>query len=295
MSNPRGDDDRIPVYKTYKLYIDGSYPRTESGRYLQVEDHKGNFVANICHASRKDFRDAVVAAREALDGWFGRSSFNRGQILYRMGEMLEARRASFESKLVDSLGWDDDRAAAAVGCAIDRLVWYAGWTDKFEQVFGSTNPVSSNHFNFTVPEPTGVITIFTPQNAPLLGLISSVAPVILSGNTAIAIVDNDAPQLAMEFAEVLNNSDLPGGVLNILTGERDELIGHVGGHRDVDGIIAYGAEDDHEEQLALEGAENVKRVKFKDDPEDWTTDDCQSPYWILPFVEFKTNWHPVGV
>ncbi|MFB6350935.1 MAG: aldehyde dehydrogenase family protein [Bradymonadaceae bacterium] len=295
MSTTTDDDGRVPVYKTYKLYIDGNYPRTESGRYIQIDDHEGNFVANICHASRKDFRDAVVAAREALDGWFGRTAFNRGQILYRMGEMLEARKPGFVDHLVETLGVSRDAAEAEVEAAIDRLVWYAGWSDKFEQVFGSTNPVASNHFNFTTPEPTGVIAVFAPQNAPLLGLISAIAPVIVSGNTVVTIVDNDAPQVAIEFAEVLNNSDLPGGVINLLTGERDELIGHVGGHKDVDGIIAYGATDEHEEQLALEGAESVKRVKFKDDPADWTSDDCQSPYWILPFVEFKTNWHPVGV
>jgi acyl-CoA reductase-like NAD-dependent aldehyde dehydrogenase len=289
------NDERVPVYKTYKLYIDGEYPRTESGRYLQIEDHKGNFVANICHASRKDFRDAVVAAREALDGWFGRSAFNRGQILYRMGEMLEARKDGFVSQLVDSLGYSRDEAESEVQTAIDRLIWYAGWSDKFEQVFGSTNPVASEHFNFTLPEPTGVIALMAPENAPLLGLISSLAPLIVSGNTVVAIVDNDAPQVAIEFAEVLNNSDLPGGVVNLLTGKRDELVGHVGGHKDVDGLVAYGADDEQEEQLALEGAESVKRVKFKDDPDDWTSDECQSPYWILPFVEFKTNWHPVGV
>ena len=300
MSDSTTDQERLSVYKTYKLYIDGEYPRTESGRYLQIDDHEGNFVANICHASRKDFRDAVVAARQALDGWFGRSAFNRGQILYRMGEMLESRRAGLAEQLVDQLGYSRQEARREVQTTIDRIVWYAGWSDKFEQVFGSTNPVSSPHFNFTVPEPTGVVTVFCPRNAPLLGLVSSIAPLIVSGNTVVAIVDADspestAPQMAMEFAEVLNNSDLPGGVVNILTGVRSELIGHVGGHRDVDGIIAYGADDEHEEQLALEGAESVKRVKFKDDPEDWTSEDCQSPYWILPFVEFKTNWHPVGV
>lgn len=289
------NDERVPVYKTYKLYIGGEYPRTESGRYLQIEDHKGNFVANICHASRKDFRDAVVVAREALDGWFGRSAFNRGQILYRMGEMLEARKDGFVSQLVDSLGYSKDEAESEVQTAIDRLIWYAGWSDKFEQVFGSTNPVASEHFNFTLPEPTGVIALMAPENAPLLGLISSLAPLIVSGNTVVAIVDNDAPQVAIEFAEVLNNSDLPGGVVNLLTGKRDELVGHVGGHKDVDGLVAYGADGEQEEQLALEGAESVKRVKFKDDPDDWTSDECQSPYWILPFVEFKTNWHPVGV
>ncbi len=288
-------DQRVPVYKTYKLYIDGQYPRTESGRYLQIDDHEGNFVANICHASRKDFRDAVVAAREALDGWFGRSAFNRGQILYRMGEMLEARRAGFAAKLDEGIGCGGDEAEARVQAAIDRLVWYAGWSDKFEQVFGSTNPVASQHFNFTIPEPTGVIALLAPKNAPLLGLVSTLAPLIVSGNTVVGVVDNDAPQMAIELAEVLNNSDLPGGVVNLLTGERDELTGHIGGHKDVDGIVAYGAEADEQEQLALEGAESVKRVTFKDDASDWTSEECQSPYWILPFVEFKTNWHPVGV
>ncbi|MGM0556672.1 MAG: aldehyde dehydrogenase family protein [Myxococcota bacterium] len=287
---------RLPILKTYKLYIGGKYPRTESGRYLQVHNQKGDFVANICHASRKDFRDAVVVARKAQDGWAGRTAFNRGQILYRMGEMMETRRASFERQLVEIAGYDEEDAAAEVDTAIDRLVWYAGWSDKFEQVFGSTNPVSSSHFNFTVPEATGVVAVFAPTEAPLLGLISAIAPVIVSGNTAIAIVDNDAPTLAIEFAEVLNNSDLPGGVLNILTGHRDELIGHVGGHKDVDGVACYGPSDEHREQLALEGTETVKRMKFYDavDAADWRSDDKQSPYRIMPFVEFKTAWHPVG-
>jgi delta 1-pyrroline-5-carboxylate dehydrogenase len=288
-------EGRLSVYKTYKLYIDGQFPRTESGRYLQPEDSEGDFVANICRASRKDFRDAVVAAREALDGWSGRSAFNRGQILYRMAEMLEGRRHGFEKQLMDFADYSEAEAREEVGTAIDRLVWYAGWTDKFEQVFGSINPVGSPHFNFTTPEPTGVIALFAPQNDPLLGLISAIAPLIVSGNAIVAIVDNDAPMLAMEFAEVLNNSDLPGGVVNILTGLRSELAGHVGGHRDVDGVIAYGADDQEEELIGVEGAENVKRLKFAEDHDDWTADDCQSPYRIMPFVEFKTNWHPVGV
>ncbi len=288
-------EGRLSIYKTYKLYIDGQFPRTESGRYLQPEDSEGDFVANICRASRKDFRDAVVAARETLDGWSGRSAFNRGQILYRMAEMLEGRRHGFEKQLMDFANYSEAEAREEVGTAIDRLVWYAGWADKFEQVFGSINPVSSPHFNFTTPEPTGVVAVFTPRNAPLLGLVSAIAPLIVSGNAVIAVVDNEAPMLAMEFAEVLNNSDLPGGVINILTGLRSELAGHVGGHRDVDGVIAYGASDEEEELLGVEGAENVKRTKFADDPDDWTSDDCQSPYRIMPFVEFKTNWHPVGV
>jgi len=290
-------EDRVSVHKTYKLYIGGGYPRTESGRYLRVEDHEGAFVANICRASRKDFRDAVVEARQAQEEWAGRTAFNRGQILYRMAEMLEARRHGFEQELVDAAGYDREDAVEEVDCSIDRLVWYAGWCDKFEQVFGSTNPVASPHFNFTVPEATGVVAIFCPRNAPLLGVISAVAPTICSGNTVIAIVDAEgsaAPHLAMEWAEVLNNSDLPSGVVNILTGLRDELAGHVGGHRDVNGLLAFGAEDERRKELELEAVDNVKRTKFLEDPEDWISDDCQSPYRIMPFVEFKTNWHPVG-
>jgi acyl-CoA reductase-like NAD-dependent aldehyde dehydrogenase len=290
-------DARVSVHKTYKLYIGGGYPRTESGRYLTIDDHEGAFVANICRASRKDFRDAVVQARQAQESWAGRTAFNRGQILYRMAEMLEARRHSFEEQLVEAAGHSADDAADEVDSSIDRLVWYAGWCDKFEQVFGSTNPVASSHFNFTVPEPTGVVAIFCPRHAPLLGVISAVAPTILSGNTVVAIVDadgSDAPHIAMEWAEVLNNSDLPGGVVNILTGLRDELAGHVGGHRDVNGLLSFGSSDDERETLELEAVDNVKRTKFMDDPEDWTDSDCQSPYRIMPFVEFKTNWHPVG-
>jgi acyl-CoA reductase-like NAD-dependent aldehyde dehydrogenase len=286
--------DRLSVYKTYKLYMDGGFPRTESGRHLKIQDDQGQFVANICHASRKDLRDAVVAAREALDGWSGRTAFNRGQILHRMAEMLEGRRADFIDMLTEQAGYDENDAVAEVNCAVDRLIWYAGWTDKFEQVFGSTNPVASKHFNFTLPEPTGVVTIFTPRTAPLLGFVSTVLPVILSGNTTVAIVDNPAPQVAMEFAEVLNNSDLPCGVINILTGVREELLVHAGGHKDIDGILSVGPDSEERETLGLEGADSVKRVEFLEGHDDWKSDEAQSPYRILPFVEFKTNWHPVG-
>jgi acyl-CoA reductase-like NAD-dependent aldehyde dehydrogenase len=287
---------RLSVLKTYKLYINGKYTRTESGRYLTVNDHKGDFVANICHASRKDFRASVVAAREALDGWVGRTAFNRGQILYRIAEMMETRRRDFEFALVDIAGYSDKEASAEVDAAIDRLVWYAGWSDKFAQVFGSTNPVSSPHFNFTTPEPTGVVAVFAPRNAPLLGLISAIAPVIVSGNTAVVVVENDAPTLAIDFAEVLNNSDLPGGVINLLTGNRDEVQGHVAGHKDVDGLLVFGPTKDEKRDISVEAAETVKRVKFYDDPDakDWRSDDQQSPYRIMPFVEFKTAWHPIG-
>jgi len=253
-------------------------------------------VANICRASRKDFRDAVVTAREAQDGWDSRSAFNRGQILYRMGEMLESRRQAFANTLVDTAGYSADEAEAEVNAAIDRLVWYAGWTDKFAQVFGTVNPVASSHFDFSVPEPSGVVAAFCPQNAPLLGLVSCMAPIIATGNAVILIVENEAPTLALDLAEVLDTSDLPGGVANILTGYREELREHVGGHRDVDAILSVGASTEERTILEREGAESVTRLEFRPDrtPAEWRADDSQSPYWMTPFVEFKTTWHPVG-
>lgn len=253
-------------------------------------------MANICRASRKDFRDSVVVAREAQDGWVGRSAFNRGQILYRMGEMLESRRQAFVETLADTAGYPEDEAVAEVDAAIDRLVWYAGWTDKFAQVFGSVNPVASSHFDFSVPEPSGVVAAFCPENAPLLGLVSCMAPIIATGNTVILIVENDAPTVALDFAEVLDTSDLPGGVVNILTGYREELREHVGGHRDVDAILSVGASNEERTVLEREGAESVTRMEFRPDrsPAEWRSGESQSPYWMTPFVEFKTTWHPIG-
>lgn len=253
-------------------------------------------MANICRASRKDFRDAVVAALDAQDGWASRSAFNRGQILYRMGEMLESRRDAFTNALVDIAGYEDSEAEAEVDSAIDRLVWYAGWTDKFAQVFGSVNPVASSHFDFSVPEPMGVVAAFVPQKAPLLGLVSCMAPILVPGNAVILIVDNDAPSLSIDFAEVLETSDVPDGVVNILTGHRSELREHVGGHRDVDGILSVGASQEERTILEREGAESVTRLEFRPNRplDEWRSSDSQSPYWITPFVEFKTTWHPIG-
>jgi len=253
-------------------------------------------VANICRASRKDFRDAVVEARAAQDGWASRSAFNRGQILYRMGEMLESRRQAFADTLVEEAGYEHEGAEAQLDVTIDRLVWYAGWSDKFAQVFGSVNPVASSHFDFSVPEPTGVVAAFTPENAPLLGLISCMAPIVVTGNTVILIVDNEAPTLALDLAEVLETSDVPGGVVNVLTGHRTELREHVGGHRDVDAILSVGATTEERTVLEKEGAESVTRLEFRParTAAEWRSDESQSPYWITPFVEFKTTWHPVG-
>jgi acyl-CoA reductase-like NAD-dependent aldehyde dehydrogenase len=289
--------ERIAVRKTYKLYVGGAFPRTESGRYMVARDAKGEIVANVCRASRKDFRDAVVVARKAQAGWAGRTAFNRGQILYRMAEMLESRSAVFEAALVAAAGASAKAAAEEVGAAVDRLVWYAGWADKFPQFMGTTNPVASAHFNFTFPEATGVVTAFAPEGSALLGLISAVAPVIVSGNTVIAIVSGPAPTVAMEFAEVLATSDLPGGVVNILTGLRDELAPHVAKHMDVDGILCVGADAATRKLIATEAAESVKRVQFEDDGDvaHWLADACQSPYLIAPFVELKTAWHPMGI
>lgn len=291
----KSNRQRLDVYKTFKLYIGGRFPRTESGRYLKETTHKGAFVANICRASRKDFRDAVVAARQAQSGWAGRTPFNRSQIFYRMAEMLESRRDGFEGALKTRAGYSDKAAVAELDAAIDRLVWYGGWADKFIQIFGNTNPVASPHFNFTMPEPTGVVAAMTPKKAPLLGLITAMAPVIVSGNTAVLIVDHDHRSIAIDFAEVLHCSDLPGGVVNILTGHRDEVRGHVAGHRDVDGIAVFDTTGDEKRAISLEAADTVKRVHFYDTPDDanWQNDQAQSPYWILPFVEFKTAWHPM--
>lgn len=288
---------RIPVLKTYKLYIDGRFPRTESGRYLKIQNPQGDFVADICRASRKDLRNAVVAARKAQHGWASRTAFNRGQILYRAAEMLEARRDGFEARLVEVAGASAEQARAELDAAIDRFVWYAGWSDKFAQVFGASNPVSSPHFNITSPEAMGVVAILAPRQAPVLGLISALAPVIVSGNACVVVVDGLAPQLAVELGEVLATSDLPGGVVNILTGLRDELIGHVGTHVDIDAVACYGATDAERVQIGQDAADAIKRVKHYDDLEhgQWCDEAAQSPYRILPFVEFKTAWHPVGV
>jgi acyl-CoA reductase-like NAD-dependent aldehyde dehydrogenase len=291
------DTPRLGIQKTFKLYIGGAFPRTESGRYLTSSNHKGEFVANICRASRKDFRNAVVAARKAQEGWAARTGFNRAQILYRMAEMLESRRAGFEAALSELAGSSAAAATEEVDAAIDRLVWYAGWADKYTQIMGNTNPVASHHFNFTMPEATGVVAVLAPTSAPLLGLVSAIAPVIVSGNAVVVVVDNSAPSIAIDFAEVLHCSDLPGGVVNILTGLRSELVSQIGSHMDVDAVLCCSPSDAERKTLSLEAAENVKRVHFFDDPRDgrWADDSMQSPYMITPFVEFKTAWHPIGV
>lgn len=287
---------RLSVFKTYKLYIGGQFPRSESGRTFVTQTAEGHFMANIAQASRKDFRMAAEVARKAFGGWSARSAFNRGQILYRMAEMLESRRASFEEGLIQGAGYKAKAAQAEVDEAIDRLVWYAGWCDKFQQILGSTNPVATPHFNFSTPEPVGVVGIFASKESPLLGLVSTIAPVILSGNTCVVISESAAPTVAIDFSEVLATSDLPAGVVNILTGFREELIPHLAGHMDVDAVLTVGASLQERQRIEEAGADSLKRPYFIEDgpPKAWLDADRQSPYLILPFVEIKTAWHPIS-
>lgn len=287
---------RISVAKTFKMYVNGAFIRSERGRCLPQHDQEGNFVANYSWATRKDFRNAMVAARKAQGGWFKRSAFNRSQILYRIAEMLESRRGVFVDNLVQLAGYSAEEASAEVDAAVDRTFWYAGWCDKYIQILGSVNPIAGPFFNFSFPEPTGVVTVFTPSNAPLLGVVSSILPVILSGNSCIAVVENRAPVIALELGEVFATSDVPGGVVNILTGRRDELISHVANHMDLNAIAYFGDNADEIKEIQEAAAENVKRVTVYDDPSDaaWLDDSMQSLYRITPFIETKTAWHPMG-
>lgn len=283
--------DRIPVLKTYKLYIGGAFPRTESGRYYVVENPKGKPLANMCRASRKDVRDAVVKARSAFAGWSGKTAYNRSQILYRIAEMLEGRAAQFVEELVLH-GLSRKKAEAEVTLSVDRLVYFAGWADKYTQVFSAVNPVASAHFNFSVPEPTGVVAVVAPEESPLLGLISVIAPVIVGGNTAVVLASTGKPLPAVTLTEVLHTSDLPGGVVNLLTGYREELVAPMAAHMDVNAIW-YAAEDTaFRGMVQTEAARNLKRVSVETS-KDWTSDAHENPYVILDFQEIKTTWHPV--
>lgn len=282
---------RLEVLKTYKIYIGGQFPRTESGRYYIPVNAAGRQLANVCLSSRKDFREAVVAARAAFGGWSSRAAFNRGQILYRMAEMLEGRKTQFIEEL---LLQDSTRRAAEneVNLTIDRLIYYAGWTDKYQQLFSAVNPVASSHFNFSVPEPMGVVTSIAPQNSSLLGLVSVMAPVIAGGNTCIIIAAEKKPLCAVTFAEVLNSSDLPGGVVNILTGQAGELAPWIADHKDVNAILYCGQDAAMQQQLRERSASNLKRVTIHDRTA-WEENEGQSPYFIMDTQEIKTTWHPV--
>jgi acyl-CoA reductase-like NAD-dependent aldehyde dehydrogenase len=287
---------RLDVKKTYKLYIGGKFPRSESGRYLPAKSAAGQHLDNFSHASRKDFRDAVVAARSAVSGWSKATAYNRGQILYRAAEMLQNRAAELVNEIARSTGAGAARAKREVTQAIDRLVYFAGWTDKYQQIFGSVNPVATSHFDFTTPEPTGVVVVLAPDEPSLLALVSLVAPVILSGNAAIVISSEKFPLPAATFAEILATSDLPGGVVNILTGKRAELIPHIAGHLDVNAMVDGVGDPELGAKLQAGTVINLKRyAKHSLEPAGWFTTKAENPYWILDTVEFKTAWHPIGV
>jgi len=282
---------RLEVLKTYKIYIGGQFPRTESGRYYVPSNADGKKLANVCLSSRKDFRDAVVAARGAFGNWSTRAAFNRGQILYRMAEMLEGRKAQFIEELIQQDS-TKGKAEKELNLAIDRLIYYAGWCDKYQQLFSAVNPVASSHFNFSVPEPTGVVSIIAPQNDSLLGLVSVIAPVIAGGNTCIVLASESKPLCSVTFAEVLNSSDLPGGVVNVLTGKVSELATWFVDHMDVNATIFCENDSELKKMMQEKSAMNLKRIFFYDKIK-WNTDQGQSPYFILDTQEIKTTWHPV--
>ena len=284
------DKDRIEIVKTYKLYIGGKFPRTESGRYYSPLDKKGNGLANMCLSSRKDFRNSVVVARGAQAGWAGRTAYNRSQILYRIGEILEDRRAQFEAELIKQ-GATKKAAEQEVLLAVDRLVYYAGWCDKYQQVVGTVNPVASAHFNFSVPESMGVVTAFADQKSSLIGLVSAIAPIIAGGNTCIVLASTNKPLCSITFAEVLNASDVPGGVVNILTGEVGEIISHAAVHMDVNAIVYCGSDKDDIKLLEDKSTSNVKRIRVYD--ENWMKESAQNLYYLTDLQEIKTTWHPI--
>ncbi|EYR63853.1 aldehyde dehydrogenase [Actinotalea ferrariae CF5-4] len=289
---------RLEVRKTYKLFIGGAFPRSESGRTYEVSDAKGAFLANAALASRKDARDAVKAARAAQPGWAGATAYNRGQVLYRVAELLEGRRDQFVAEVAASEGLRPEDAEAVVSAAIDRWVWYAGWTDKVAQVAGAANPVAGPYFNISVPEPTGVVGVVAPQRSSLLGLVTVLAPVLVTGNTAVVLSSTDRPLPAITLSEVLATSDVPKGVVNILTGRVAEVAPHLVGHMDVNAVDltgTMGAEGVSWEELEATAADTVKRVvrpPAGDEP-DWTAAP-DGPRRILAFTETKTVWHPKG-
>lgn len=287
-------ESRLAVQKTYKLFIGGKFVRSESGRVLPARNG-GRLIANYSRASRKDLRDAVAAARAAFAGWSNASAYLRGQILYRAAEMLEMRKGELEAELARALGKRNGQAKDEASLTIDRLVHYAGWTDKFGQVFSAVNPVASSHFNFTMPEASGVVAVVCPNEPSLLALVSLVAPVILSGNTAVVLTSTTQPLPALTFSEIVATSDLPGGVINLLSGDPLELAPSVAAHLDVNAIV--DASGNEEVALALQqgGGFNVKRYVSRTlKPNEWRTMG-ENPYWILDTVEMKTAWHPIGL
>jgi acyl-CoA reductase-like NAD-dependent aldehyde dehydrogenase len=289
---------RLAVQKTYKLFIGGKFLRGENGRVIPAKDANGKALANYCRASRKDFRDAVTAARSALGTWSKNSAYLRGQILYRAAEMLEMRRRGLEEELSRSNGPRPATAAATarreVTAAIDRLVYYAGWTDKFAQILGSVNPVASSHFNFTIPEPTGVVVAVCPDSPALLGLVSIVAPIVAGGNCVVALASPANALPALTFSEIIATSDFPAGVINILAGERAELAPHFASHMDVNAIVDASGDEKIGTELQSGTAINLKRYHRRSDV-DYFRADAENPYWIIDTTEMKTAWHPIGL
>ncbi len=278
---------RIDVKKTYKLFIGGAFPRSESGRSYELHDSKGNFIANPAQASRKDLRDAVVAAKNAHGQWSSATAYNRGQILYRIAEIMEGRTEQFVAEIMSLEGITAKAATQQVHDAIDTWVWYAGWTDKIASTAGSTNPIAGPYYNFTIPEPLGVVGIIAEQKSSLLGLIRGLAPVIAGGNTAVVVASEKRALPAITLAECLATSDVPAGVINILTGKSSELAPWMASHMEIDGMDLSGMDAKSEPELRIAGTENLKRIyRFKEDV---------SPARILSFMEFKTVWHPIGI
>jgi acyl-CoA reductase-like NAD-dependent aldehyde dehydrogenase len=292
---------RIAVRKTYKLFVGGAFPRSESGRSYLVSAADGTPLVNAARASRKDLRDAVRVARKAFPGWAGKTAMNRGQVLYRVAELMEGRRDQFVDEVAAAEGLREAAAAKAVDAAIDRWVWYAGWADKIGQVLGSSNPVAAPYFNFTIPEPTGVVGVVAPETSSLLGLVSRLAPPIVAGNTVVVLASETRPLPAVTLTEVLATSDVPGGVVNVLTGLKRELIPVLAGHADVDALDTWGVPDDMRTDVELLAADDIKRVLRRPTTVaearfDWLDDRAaERPEWIAAFLEMKTVWHPIGV
>jgi acyl-CoA reductase-like NAD-dependent aldehyde dehydrogenase len=292
---------RVEVRKTWKLYIGGAFPRSESGRSYVVNAADGSPVANAVRASRKDLRDAVRAARGAFQPWADRTAMNRGQVLYRVAELMEGRRDQFEAEVALAEGVRADKAREIVARSIDRWVWYAGWADKIAQVLGSSNPVAGDYFNFTIPEPTGVVGIVAPETSSLLGLVSRLAPPIAAGNSVVVLASETRPLPAISLTEVLATSDVPGGVINVLTGRKHELVPVLAAHEDVDALDVWGVPEDLRTAVELSAADSIKRVARRpkgvaDARFDWLDDRAsERPEWIAAYLEMKTVWHPIGV
>jgi acyl-CoA reductase-like NAD-dependent aldehyde dehydrogenase len=282
---------RLDILKTYKIYIGGQFPRTESGRYYPLKGKDKTILANVCLSSRKDFRNAVVAARSAVAGWSSRSGFNRGQILYRIAEMLEGRKKQFISELILQ-GVAAPAAETEVNLSIDRLVYYAGWCDKYQALFGTINPVASSHFNFSVPEPMGVVAAIAPEDQSLLGMVTVIAPIIAGGNTCIVLASESKPLCGVTFAEVIHSSDVPAGVVNILTGSSAELHSHFASHMDVNALVYYGSNTAQIKLMQEQASTSVKRM-FIHAPVTAKDPKAQGPYQIMDVQEIKTTWHPI--